>query len=252
MKYHVTRALEDARTCFEIDDFPGNFFTLLGKLDYTEKYGLLLFKEDIDKLSGFIGYGDGGLSIICINYQRPIGHQNFTIAHELGHWFMHKGQNISDDEMSLYSATEAIEKEANNFAEELLYPKKLFDKDYSDIMKNGLLQANARKELAICIDKLCHKYCLSFDMVLSKVLYKNYQILDKNHVKKEIKDALGCKISDYFEKDFYVPNETLPEYQQLRIPYMDLEKRIDMAEKSGKIGRATAESIKYRNRIPIK
>ncbi len=37
------------------------------------------------------------MSLICINYKRPIGHQNFTLAHELGHWLLHNGQSISDN-----------------------------------------------------------------------------------------------------------------------------------------------------------
>ena len=111
MTRNVIEAVNKARNFFRIEDFPGNFFTLLDTQNYTEKYRLLLFKEDIAKLSGFIGYGENGLSAICINYKRPIGHQNFTLAHELGHWFMHKGQNISDDDKTCSFSTEIIEKE---------------------------------------------------------------------------------------------------------------------------------------------
>lgn len=133
MTLNVKDAVNTAREFFKIEDFPGNFFILLEKQNYIEKYRLLLFKEDIAKLSGFIGYGDNGISVICINYKRPIGHQNFTLAHELGHWFMHKGQNISDDDKTCSYSTETIEKDANSFAAELLYPENLFEKDYLDI-----------------------------------------------------------------------------------------------------------------------
>ena len=202
MTLNVKDAVNTAREFFKIEDFPGNFFILLEKQNYIEKYRLLLFKEDIAKLSGFIGYGDNGISVICINYKRPIGHQNFTLAHELGHWFMHKGQNISDDDKTCSYSTETIEKDANSFAAELLYPENLFEKDYLDICEKGLLTINSRKALAICIDELCHKYCLSFDMVFRKILHKSRQAQQYNKIKKEIEDALGCKISEYFEKDF--------------------------------------------------
>lgn len=250
MTHNVMEAINKARDFFEIKDFPGNFFTMLEKQNYTQKYGLLLFKEDIAKLSGFIGYGEKGISVICINYNRPIGHQNFTLAHELGHWFIHKGQNISDDDRTCVYSDDVKEQEANEFAAELLYPEYLFVRDYSNIINAGLLKNNKRKDLAIYIDKLCHKYCLSFDMVFRKILYKNRQMDQHNKIKKEIEQALGCKISQYFEKDFYVPNEALAEYQQLKSPYIELEKRVDMLVQLGKIGEATAESIKYRNGIP--
>lgn len=249
MTRNVIEAVNKARDFFKIEDFPGNFFILLEKQNYTEKFGLILFKEDIAKLSGFIGYGDNGISVICINYKRPIGHQNFTLVHELGHWFIHKGQNISDDDKTCIYSNDMKEQEANAFAAELLYPERLFVEDYFDIVEKGLLQINKRKELAIYIDKLCHKYCLSFDMVFRKILYRNRQGAQLKKIKKEIEKALGCKISEYFEKDFYVPNEDLAEYQQLRTPYMELEKKVDKLVKLGKIGEATAESIKYRNGI---
>lgn len=106
MTDNVSQAVNKARDLFEIKDFPGNFFSLFEKQNYAERYKLLLFKEDIARLSGFIGYGDDGISVICINYKRPIGHQNFTFAHELGHWIMHKGQNISDDDKTCSYSTE--------------------------------------------------------------------------------------------------------------------------------------------------
>lgn len=251
MTRNVIEAVNKARKFFGIEDFPGNFFTLLETQNYTEKYGLLLFKEDIAKLSGFIGYGDNGLSAICINYKRPIGHQNFTLAHELGHWFMHNGQNISDDDKTCSFSTESIEREANMFAAELLYPERLFIEDYFSIIEKGVLSVGSRKLLAICIDELCHKYCLSFDMIFRKILYKNRQVNQYPKIKKDIEKSLGCKISEYFEKDFYVPNEELPEYQQLQTPYIQLSKKIDKLVESGKIGTATADSIKNRNRIRI-
>lgn len=78
MTQSVIGAVNNARELFQIEDFPGNLFSLLESQRYIERFSLLLFREDISKLSGFIGYGENGLSLICINYKRPIGHQNFT------------------------------------------------------------------------------------------------------------------------------------------------------------------------------
>ena len=85
----------------------------------------MLFKEDIDKLSWFIGYGGNDLAVICINYKRTYGHQNFTLAHELGHWFLHKGVSSSVDDRVLGYSSDKVELEANDFASELLYPEEL-------------------------------------------------------------------------------------------------------------------------------
>ncbi len=248
MNHKVIKAVGEARNFFHIKNFSGNLFERLENENYTEKYGLLLFKEDIAKLSGFIGYGENGISVICINYKRPIGHQNFTLAHEFGHWFMHKGQNISDDDKTCSYSSEIVEKEANAFASELLYPERMFLEDYHEIIEQGLLQDGSRKAFAVYIDKLCHKYCVSFDMIFWKILYKSRQGDRYRKIKKEIENALGCKISEYFEKDFYVPNEKLPEYQQLKYPYIELKKKVEKLVKLKKIGEATGDSIKYRYR----
>lgn len=251
MTHNVIGAVNKARKLFSIKDFPGNLFALLENQNYIERFNLLLFKEDISKLSGFVGYGENGISVICINYKRPIGHQNFTLAHELGHWFLHNGQNISDNDENCRWSKDTNEQEANMFASELLYPELFFVQDYFKAVENGFLQMERRKELATYINELCHRYCLSFDAVFRKILYKNKQATQYKQIKKQIEKALGCNISEYFDRDFYIPNEILPEYQILKDAYVELEKRVDKLVKCGKIGEATAEAIKYRNRIGI-
>lgn len=247
MQRDIIDKIIEAREFFGIKEFPGNFFSLIEKENnYIEKYNLLVFKEDIGKLSGFIGYGENDLTTICINYKRPIGHQNFTFAHEIGHWFLHRGQAISDTDANLFSKN-SEENDANFFASELLYPTKLFHEDYNKIYEANILRVERRKDLAIVIDELCHKYCLSFDNVLRKILFKSNMINEYTSIKKEIVKALGCTISKYFDKDFYVPNDELPQYQQYQLPYNLLKDYIKQLEKEKKIGTATAESILYRN-----
>ena len=241
---NVELAVHNAREIFDIKNFPGNFFNIMKNIT-IDSDDILLFKEDIGKLSGFIGYGEKDLVVICVNYKRPIGHQNFTLAHELGHYFIHKGECISDKDSNLYS-NYYVEKEANDFASELLYPKANRVKDYEFIIENNLFRFDNRKALAIFIDDCCHKYCLSFEMVLRKVLYEAHKFDEYKKVRKEIEKALGSKISEYFDKDFYVPNDELEEYQMSKEPYKKLEKDVDRLLENEKIGTATAESIKYR------
>lgn len=246
----IIDAVDNAREFFKIEDFPSNFFSLLLQDDYIDRYKFILFKEDIGKLSGFIGYGTDDLAVICVNYKRPIGHQNFTLAHELGHWFLHKGKSITDVNVGLYSRNN-IEQEANDFASELLYPEMCFIKDYHYILRSGMLEKEKRKELGFFVDELCHKYCLSYKLVLGKILYKAQEYSNYKQIDKEIQKAIGGKISECFEKDFYVTNDQLEEYQQLKYPYKVLEKRIDKLVEEGRIGKATAESLKIRNGIKI-
>ena len=246
MTKNILEAVNNAREFFGIEDYPGDFFSHLDKVDYTGKYGILLFKEDIDKLSGFIGYGINDLTVICINYKRSYGHQNFTLAHELGHWFLHKGVSISDDDHVLYSS-DKVEKEANEFASELLYPDELLMKDFFYAIRHDLFTKSNRKALGEYIDELCRKYCLSYEMVLRKLLYKKRQGRQYKTIRKEIEKAIGGKISEIFDKDFYSVNENLPQYQRLMKPYLELDNKVDKLVTEGKIGKATGESIKLRS-----
>lgn len=246
LKEAVKEKIDEARKFFGIESFPSNFFDLINRSENSIKdYGLLVFKEDIGKLSGFIGYGKNELAVICINYKRSIGHQNFTLAHEIGHWFLHRGESISDTDSSLYDNNK-LEDEANQFAHELLYPNDLFTIDFNNIKKQGLLLTNKRKELAVEVDRLCHKYCISFKFVLRKILYRAGQIGRYKAINKEIELSLGSKISKYFDSAFYVVDETLPEYQINSKPYELLKAYIDKLLVERKIGLATAESILYK------
>ena len=190
MTRNIYEAVNKARAFFEIENYPGDFFSRLEKINYIDKYGVLLFKEDIDKLSGFIGYGINDIAVICVNYKRSYGHQNFTLAHEFGHLFLHKGVSISDDDRVLAYSNEKIEQEANEFASELLYPVKLLSQDYNCAVQQDLFNSKNRKKLGEYIDKLCHKYCLSYEMVLRKLLYKNRQAKKYKTIRKEIEKAI--------------------------------------------------------------
>lgn len=54
MKSNILEAVNNAREFFGIGDYPGDFFSRLDKVDYINKYGILLFKEDIDKKNLFM------------------------------------------------------------------------------------------------------------------------------------------------------------------------------------------------------
>lgn len=93
-----------------------------------------------DNVSGAILYKDGEYSIL-INNSMPATRQNFTLGHELGHFFLHKkelqsdraiidGEDSLDGQRILYRRDDGqdnkrLEFEANNFAAGLLMPADL-------------------------------------------------------------------------------------------------------------------------------
>jgi len=80
-----------------------------------------------------------GKAMIAVNNKHPEVRQRFSIAHELGHLMMHGNNEHLNVEKSiqprLFTRAEGVqgqnEREANEFAAELLMPEELVKKDYS-------------------------------------------------------------------------------------------------------------------------
>ena len=88
---------------------------------------------DIAK-SGSLSCVDGKW-IMCINSSHNSKRQRFTMAHELGHYILHRGKNIEFVDTTFFRSDEmdSIEYNANEFASRLLMPedklRKLIDED---------------------------------------------------------------------------------------------------------------------------
>lgn len=88
---------------------------------------------DIAK-SGSLSCVDGKW-IMCINSSHNPKRQRFTMAHELGHYILHRGKNIEFVDTTFFRSDEmdSIEYSANEFASRLLMPedklRKLIDED---------------------------------------------------------------------------------------------------------------------------
>lgn len=84
--------------------------------------------ESDEPLVGFLfRSGNAAWAYVCNDMKNPLGRQRFTAAHELGHAVLHcdrmKGY-IADEEISeADDATTQMEREANQFAAELLMPE---------------------------------------------------------------------------------------------------------------------------------
>lgn len=112
--------------------------------------------EGHDDLSGVLVRDSHG-TIIGVNALHPKPRQRFTIAHELGHFFLHEVDPLFiDKKISIYyrhsTATDGKnekEIEANNFAGMLLIPKKLLQEDLKkeaiDILDEEVIRKLAKR-----------------------------------------------------------------------------------------------------------
>ena len=74
-----------------------------------------------------VGCGDRGL--LTIDSRQIEERQRFSIAHELGHWLLHRGQLMmcrSEEIESPSNSSKGFERDADTFAAALLMPRYLF------------------------------------------------------------------------------------------------------------------------------
>lgn len=100
--------------------------------ELAENYGLTVFKANFDDKE-IAGYIDFDKKWIVVNKEDAMARQNFSIAHELGHWIMHydEVENDHNDIRIVYrrpmgGEIEPLEIEANAFAAYLLVPEAMF------------------------------------------------------------------------------------------------------------------------------
>ena len=99
--------------------------------EIIEAEGIVLRKEPLEKdVSGMLVI-NGTQPVIGVNSGHTSNRQRFTMAHELGHYILHRNtSNVFFDESLLFfrnqtssEGTKRQEIEANNFAAELLMPE---------------------------------------------------------------------------------------------------------------------------------
>jgi Zn-dependent peptidase ImmA (M78 family) len=100
-----------------------------------ENYGIVIHERTFPlkhaNISGFVTFADDDKTapVFVINKSDSNDRKKFTLAHEFGHWILHKQELIDDPALSiLYKSplgsetTDQIEIEANQFAAQLLVP----------------------------------------------------------------------------------------------------------------------------------
>ncbi|MBW2662414.1 MAG: ImmA/IrrE family metallo-endopeptidase [Deltaproteobacteria bacterium] len=126
--------------------------------------------EGKDDISGML-FRNGNIIIIGINSAHPNTRQRFSIAHEIGHLFLHKKKLFIDKvvRVDFRNATSsmAIDKNeiaANAFAAELLMPKDFIQKEiYREISKQNITPGK---------EKLIQKLANTFDVSIQAMEFR--------------------------------------------------------------------------------
>jgi Zn-dependent peptidase ImmA (M78 family) len=106
-------------------------------------------------LSGFL-YRDNDKAVIGVNTHHAKVRQNFTIAHELGHFLLHDQEQLHVDHDFRVRLRDDVssqgidkdEREANFFAASLLMPKHFLEKDLESMDDIDFLDDESLQELA--------------------------------------------------------------------------------------------------------
>ena len=155
------------RLAAEEDCLDGNGNLKLDKI--AEKKNINVVYED-DMPSTQSGYfrAKNGVYTIGINNKHHRNRQRFTFAHELGHFYLHKGKDNQDADFEdeIYyriENTSSIEFAANEFASRLLIPEdRLAQK-----VKDGMTDLN----------ELAEYFEVSLEAMKYRVLSLNYSIM---------------------------------------------------------------------------
>ena len=115
----------------QMDD---EYYPLVGLDEMAKKLGIEVYESDLTdisgSLSGFITYDDPATKShpkIFIEKSMSPERKKFTLAHELGHHFLHEGIKLRLDNLDYSSNSKNTVEEsgANYFAAALLMPKEL-------------------------------------------------------------------------------------------------------------------------------
>lgn len=116
--------------------------------------GLIVKRSTLSAgISGEIRESDGQY-VIKVNRHDSKTRQRFTVAHEIGHFLLHKdriGDGIVDDILYRSSLSDSLEAQANRIAADILMPADLLNKSLSNAsdLKNNALYEHVAKEADI-------------------------------------------------------------------------------------------------------
>jgi len=139
-------------------------------------------EPDLDRMgySGEVFIRDGK-AVIWVNGLEPIERQRFTVAHELGHLFLHMLQKEGDSQGFRDGASnfkrnklwDGIEYEANNFAARLLMPRFEVLNIANDIIQqfNEQYGRKAKMTTESFISRMAKRFEVSFQAMKNRLTY---------------------------------------------------------------------------------
>lgn len=145
----------------------------------AKSLGIVVKLDEVDDdLSGFLFRDKSGNAVIGANKSHHPNRLRFTIAHELGHYLLHKGELVHLDEVSASFTVDFRdhrssrgeddnEKEANLFAAELLMPEKFLRQDLAGQRLDILGDSNV-------LERLAKKYKVSLQALTFRLTYLEY------------------------------------------------------------------------------
>jgi len=147
-----------------------------------------------DKIAGFAAKKKG-IKFIMLNSSQALGRQNFTLAHELGHFELHQGR----DSWDISEKNKAREREADHFAACFLMP----EKECRDVFGDTKIFTD------FDILRFSQYYRVSFEAARNRIgtLFKNRLKSDKNEsVHAIVKKAHAIFPDQNFDESLYEPS----------------------------------------------
>jgi Zn-dependent peptidase ImmA (M78 family) len=136
-----------------VETIATNFRIRISRAPSTDFSGMLIRKD--------------GYALIGINSKEAAVRQRFSVAHELGHFFLHKEKDAFIDyrDKKGSSSLTPRERQADMFAAALLMPRKMVEMDARQLGRDGLIEDE--------IDKLAERYEVSSDAMRYRLINLN-------------------------------------------------------------------------------
>ena len=174
-KYDVNEMPEVAQMILDrlgIEEVPIPIVAIMKSLNFQVVAGELK-----DEISGIIGIDDDlaknfkSSKVIAINNKDNVGHQRFTMAHELAHYlfdFDVSNQIVYYNTYNTFEDENEEERRANYFAANLLMPEKKFKKEFDNVgIKNNLY---------VTVEKLSQIFQVSGEAVRRRISELSLQV----------------------------------------------------------------------------
>lgn len=123
-------------------------------VEICKEMGLQIYETSFNEQANISGYYDHQNKVIVVNDKDILSRKMFTIAHELGHYVLHKsylekvGQDILYRDSFITPQKDPKEIEANKFAANIMAPKFMLDYYYKNFL-NGIFDIGEIAEVFV-------------------------------------------------------------------------------------------------------